>query len=736
MKLYRIILTAAFTLFVGTMSSAAYALELDLWGLMLQNNHKLTLGAQWRMEERDIDLIGKLNVEGQQNLCSDGTGNGDDCISLHGDPEPNQRLVNAQGGLFAALNDDGNLNYDKYDLVSSIAKVASDWEVEWEGWLLKASTISFFDETNSGFNVTHVNTQYQPASEKRVGSIERKIGVDIQLREVNLSREFETEERLFLLTIGSQRVRWGEANLHLFNTLDAINPLDAVLALQPGFDLSQLAVPTYMVSLSGDVIENVTAEAFYQLEWNGVRVQPSGTFFSSQDAVGVEQYFPVLGLGQFPEDPTSRFEPAQPFRQFSSSIRTSRAAEEENEPKDAGQYGFRVNWYAADLNGGTEIAFYAMNYHSRLPYFSIEATDITCVRGAGGSFATALQLCQGFNGREGPFQGGLEPLPVDTAGLIVDYPEDIQMYGISFNTTWEGWAITGEYAYRPNMPIQILISDVFYAGQQNSFAEQDIPLNPAGVNCAVLPPGIAQDNCNAAVGAAVGGAFAGVNQDTIIPAARTFIPDLLSTFRGVDVNSAAAPYAPGQYIPGFERLGVGQFVISGLKLFPNIIGADNLIFLVEAGFTHVVDMPDEDELVFQGRIESTHPSPGADCTGFAAGTDCATATVTARINPTQQTDGFADDFSAGLRALFQLEYTNLWNSGINLKPTLVWMEDVYGIAPFPAQNYVEGNRWVIPGFQWEYGVEFSGTLLYQHFAGDDNPLRDRDNLSVSVAYSF
>src|SRR3546814_15801286 len=73
------------------------------------------------MQERDYRLIGKTNVPGQQDLCSK-----DSCISLTGDPEPNQRLVDARGAYGGVNGDNGDINYSQYDLVAASSRLSSD----------------------------------------------------------------------------------------------------------------------------------------------------------------------------------------------------------------------------------------------------------------------------------------------------------------------------------------------------------------------------------------------------------------------------------------------------------------------------------------------------------------------------------------------------------------------------------------------------------------------------------
>src|SRR3546814_11113520 len=79
---------------------------------------------------------------------------------------------------------------------------------------------------------------------------------------------------------------------------------------------------------------------------------------------------------------------------------------------------------------------------------------------------------------------GKDPLQVDTATLFLDYPENIQLYVISFNTNIGSWAVSGEYGYRPNQPLQILQSDVLFATLGPAFPAQDIPI---GLNTVTDP---------------------------------------------------------------------------------------------------------------------------------------------------------------------------------------------------------------------------------------------------------
>ena len=50
---------------------------------------------------------------------------------------------------------------------------------------------------------------------------------------------------------------------------------------------------------------------------------------------------------------------------------------------------------------------------------------------------------------------GKAAVPLDGVRFQLEYPEDIELFGISFNTTLGDWSIQGEVTYRPDMPLQV-----------------------------------------------------------------------------------------------------------------------------------------------------------------------------------------------------------------------------------------------------------------------------------------
>jgi hypothetical protein len=686
MRIHRVAAGAAAILAFG---APAQALEYSWNDVSFTLTNRFSIGAALRMEDRDNDLIGKLNVPGQQNLCPD------NCISFDGNPEPNQRLVNAEGAFFGHAIDDGNLNYDKHDFVAATSKLSSELAVSWGNYQFKARGIAFYDTINRGREDFHTNTLFQPAETSRPEYVENEIGADVDLYDAFVVGNFTFGERNVAVSVGKQILRWGESNFVPLNSLSEINPPDANRLYVPGSEIKEVFQPVPMLLISGDVVPNVGAEFFYQYGWKPIRPPAAGSFFSDIEAAGGRE-FAQIGLGQAPEDPDGNFRLAGLAQLLTSTSLRGLVDDRSRRARDGGQYGLRVNYFAEDLNGGTEFGFYAMNYHSRFPYLGVRATDESCARNAP-TFAVAAVTCQGFNPALVPNPIGLEPLPIDTLGILLDYPEDIKMYGISFNTNLGAWSLAGEYSYRPKLPVQVGITDVIFAGLQPAFPRQDLPITGLPV------PGT-----------------------PVLPGAPNAVPSFLTRYRGIDV-------AGGQFIPGYERLKVGQVDMTAIRTISssNPIGADQIIFLAEAGATHVIDMPDVDEIPFEGGVyhRNTHPSPGADGTGSGGVTD------SRRFNPTQQTDGFAEDFSWGYRLVALFEYNDVFN-GVNFKPILGFFHDVDGIAPAPMQNFIEGRKQFLIGTDIIFESGWTGQVFYQGFAGRNHTLSDRDFLSFSAAYTF
>lgn len=704
---------------LGTTQACALEYEWNDFNFML--NNRFTVGAAVRMQEQNFDLLGKTNVPGQQDLCTRDT-----CLSLTGDPEPNQRLINAAGAFSGVNGDNGNINYNQYDLVSASTRLSSDLTVTHGDYLARVRGILFYDPVNTGFYERHNDQRFQPARTRRTNEVEDIYGKGFDLYDAYVQSTFELWDRNAVLSVGYQTVRWGESTLIARNAIAEINAPNSVMLHTPGFEINEVFRPTAAILLSTALTDSISTELLYQLKWRPVQADPAGSFFSDLDLLNGT--YAIIGLGQVGEDPDKLQRPNGPIALVSSTSLTAYPGAP-NEPRDQGQYGLRLNYYA-DWQGGTELSFYYLNYHSRYPYATVVATDASCTRGVGPNGVTndtdhpnttrALLDCRLFNGyllgRQDQHNPEREPLPIDTLSFYLDYPEDVQMFGLSFNTTGWGMSFAGEYSFRPNLPLQINITDVVQAGLQPAFPANDFLIDPTALLNTLMPligpltPDLLYDLTQLA-----GARFPGAN---------TAVPSFLKQYRGYGAIQ------PHQVIPGYERFHVGQLDLTAIKAFStNPFGADQILVIAEVGFTQIYDMPSLSELQLEtGYPNRTHASIGQDEKGPQ---DYAT------LNPTRQTEGFADDFAWGIRSIIMGEYNNLM-FGWTFKPQITLQWDIKGTAPYPIQNFVEGRKQYDIGTTINVNEDFSARINYQIYTGGGrhNTLKDRDNLALSFAYAF
>lgn len=711
---------------------AAKALEYELGGGNLSIKNRLSTGAAWRLQTRSNDLVGKLNVQGQQQLCAS-----DNCYSLSGDPGPNARLVAAQGSYFAVNADDGNNNYDRYDLVAATTKLATDITYERGEFLARIRTVGYYDAVNADFNERHFNTNYQAQRQKRPSNIADNFAKGAKLYDAFVQYTTEVADRAVVLSVGQQTIRWGESNLVALGAINEINPPNANFLRMPGGEINEIFQPVPAVQLSTDVVEGVTADFIYQFGFKPVEPDASGSFFADNDIAGDGPYA-VIGLGQFGEDPDRRFRPAGTLGLLTRTSVT--VYPEERRPSSQGQYGARVIYNAEWLGGGTELGFHFLNYHSRLPYASVISSNNSCARDSADA-ADAIQDCNGFSGTLGdniPGQG-LEPLPIESLRVLLEYPENVKLYGISFNTTVGKISLSGEYSYRPSAPLQVHLPDLVYAGLQPAFPANDVTATPGGVGGALGDAVAMLGVTPGSIPVPLAAGLAELGTATL-PSAQHAIPSFLVAYRNL------GRVAPNQYIRGWETAGVGQFDITGIRIWSqNPFGADQVILLAEGAFTHVVGLPKLSELQIEaGTFLDSHYGAGADGSGLTAANSCNDAVTgdpsdyTCKLNPQQQTRGFAENFAWGLRSLIRMEYNDVV-FGWSLKPTFQLAWDVEGTAPFPQQNFVQGRKEFTGGTEVNFTPSFTGRLMYQTFFGGkrrENTRADRDNMSFSVSYVF
>ena len=650
------------------------------------------------------------------------------------------RLVaTANGGCGRSPNiDDGNLNYDT-DMYSSAFKAVTELSVNYKrvGAFVRAS--GFYDlETEDG---PTARTPLSPTTRDLVGSYTRLLDAFAYAR-------FDLGSMPGELRLGRQAVSWGESTF-IQNGISVINHFDVAALRVPGSELKEGFLPQEMVNLSLQFNDRWSAQAIYITDWNSTIPEPAGSYFSANDFAVPGGEKVVLGFGRF-SDQGVDFRPlgGTLIRDFQA---VSRAAD--RRPDKNGQYGFNVKYFAQDFNNGTEFGAYFLNYHSRLPVISaltgtsagvanawgaLNATSAAASLLGGGLPAAAaiaagaqagvaasrtnalrfvgdLSLAQAteyatIGARTALAGGGQAGVTrqarnlatheyARTARYFIEYPEDIQMIGLSFNTQIQtgGIALQGEVTYRKDVPLQYDDIELLFAA-----------LTPfeAGLGLLTTP------------GVPVG---TPITAFPVRPCSATALLNDCNQIGRLDV---------AQEIQGWGLHDTWQAQFTATKTFTNVLKAAQLVVVLESAVSHVVDLPNK---VSGGPVGRglRYNGPGTSVSGNAE------LAGRFHFNEVEPLDRFADATSWGYRFAGRFEYPGLMGPW-NVVPRFSWQHDVSGTTPGPGGNFVEGRYGLTLGvstnLQARWEVDFAWTTFGG--AGRFNDINDRDFIATSVKYAF
>jgi hypothetical protein len=761
---------------------------------------------------------------------------------------PAERLTQVPG-QYSNNFDDGNLNYDKHDLTQAPFKLTQDLTLTYGDFGFFARTLYFYDHVNYTLEEFHPNRltranvlssgiaveasnnnglardDSRPCGARdrdgnpgtpcgivygaggvvrnlRDGETRRQIGQDLQLLDfVAYGKIPLGGEQELTVKLGRQTVNWGESTLLVINSINQAQPVNANNFTRVGFAVEEVFTPQASLYLSMQPFENFTAEGYYQFQWEPVEIPAKGSFLSFAD----------LGTNNAGDFITSSFGGAAEDQDgvgflldnslsglTNTSLRVPRLRD--NEPKAWGltnQFGLSFKYFAEWLNNGTELGVYAMNYHSKLPIISAYAATPGCGRDAR-STQQFIQDCPDLPilhmPKGEPENATSDPILFDTARIQFEYPENIQMYGLSFNTTLGDFSIQGEVSYRPKLPLQVDAEDLLFMAYGPTLTRchlqtlntgdptRDRPCEGTGNGPVPLPAGVTLP-----VGLPVGGIGTDPNtggttvypsSDFVIDAAGTkggyndtfdllvgagvgsarAFPSFVAAYRGFAVgeNPNTDPNLPYNrknpgYIRGYEEMEVYQFGFGATQVLGatdrlNVIGADQILNLLEVGAIWVPGMPALDVLQFDAPGTMTHASAGADGSGADRSRQACSLNPTCtfgvdglRFNPTQaDLDLYPDKFSWGYRIISLVRYESVL-PGISFQPMIIWQHDVNGTAPAPLDvNFVQGRKTATINFEIRYKSALSLTPGYTWFSGAGlaNNLKDRDYLQIFAKYQF
>ena len=405
-------------------------------------------GARWRLDDRDYRLVGIANHPRGKNI----------------------QMAN---------QDDGDLNYDKNDLVSNMFRATGELTLAWRDFGFYSRALAFYD---------YENMKQGRARTDLGNDAEDQVGKDARILDAYLSTQFDAGNIPVQFRLGKQVISWGESTFFSATGVNAINAFDASLGMHPTTSLKDLPRPTGALWGRADLTTIFSIEGYYQYEWKKTILPALGTYFSANDVIvsgAFNDQFTGSGSRDLGGDQgTDRcigfgLPPAAYDDQcFDFAFFKSPRSKSEN-PSDQGQFGFTVQAIVPHWND-TKVALHFANYHEKLGVGSgISASQEVLDQMTEENQAERTAELIPFYLREGLDPAEAESKAASTASaeaksvqfngtrLFWQYPEDIKMFGFSFNTTLEksGIALSGEIAHHRDAPLLMqpseILGDVF-----------------------------------------------------------------------------------------------------------------------------------------------------------------------------------------------------------------------------------------------------------------------------------
>ena len=491
--------------------------------------------------------------------------------------------------------------------------------------------------------------------------------------------------------LGNQVINWGESVF--IQGINQFNPIDVPAARRAGAELKEVLLPVWAAYINWGLPVG-SLEAYYQLQWSNTAVDTCDTYWSGgHGAVSVKPgHCGTLTVVNYSSSwgPVPQFG-SEPFGQATGQYVPLVHG---REASDMGQYGFAYRIPVDMLD--TEFGLYYQNIHARTPNAQLtmgtQVAQLTPVEKA------KLQAA-GLVTAAGTYAGGLRnPIPLYDAlaaaavgvninaetGRLV-YLEDQHLYGLSAATNLMGWSASAELSYQANVPVAINGNDLLTAS-----------LSGAG------------------------------------PMAKR----------------AAAAFAKGEgaHLDGWDRFDKTQLQFNTIKTFNRILGSDTLAFVGEVGmqWNNVPDYKKAGSIRY-GRnsvyglaggpwVGQQIPVPGLDlCSKSLIGTPF-NSLYNAQPKGCKN-DGFVTDFAWGYRVRVNMDYYNVFGSGVTVTPSVYWADDVLGVSMDPTFN--EGRQVLGLGMKFNYNKKYTVDLNYTTYADHNfDPSFDRDFYSIAASVTF
>ena len=393
---------AKLALAVSLASTSAWGVSFNVGPVEGQIDSELSIGASWSTAKADRNLIG----------------------------------ANNGGKGQSEISDDGRLNFKRGETFSKLFTGMHALELKYGDSGLYVRGKYWYD-----FELQDDSRPFKPVSDSGRKASAQSAGA--QLLDAFVYHNYEIADQPGAARLGKQVVSWGEG-VFIGGGINAINPTDVSAYRRPGTEYKDGLVPVNLFYISQNLTDNLSAEAFYQLDWEQSQADNCGTFFSQSDVMadGCSGNYRVMSKRSALDVADLAALTGAGVDVNGEGVLVRRGAD--RNARNGGQFGVAMHYVFEPLD--TEFGAYYMNYHSRDPILSAGAAPQSAYNAAAGA-------------------GGLGSMIVaGNSSYYVEYPEDIHLYGLSFATRLStGTAWKGELSYRPNAPVQLNSNDLLYA---------------------------------------------------------------------------------------------------------------------------------------------------------------------------------------------------------------------------------------------------------------------------------
>lgn len=573
--------------------------------------------------------------------------------------DQNSRLYSPQNGALRGMSttgtaksntiDDGNLNFNKGDIVSNVFKGIHGLELKKDNFGAFVRFKYWYDFELKNSSVRHGNTTTGYAAEGQKIKLDDSKFDDlakfsgVELLDAFIYGEFDVGDMPLDLRLGRQVVNWGESTF-ILGGINQINPIDVAAFRRPGATLKEALMPVGLAFASLGVTDNFTVEAFYQYEWQPYALDGCGTFFMTSDIVppgctGVNLLSDATALGA--DGTFTDWNPGAGDDFLSNELNVAIRRGGDEKAKDTGQYGIAGRYYADNIE--TEFGAYFMTYHARKPYFSVRRS-VNDSQDSSNNVTPTYQLA---------------------------YPEDLKLYGLSFNTNLGGTSVGAEITYQPDLPV----------GWNST----------EGLHSFLIAEG----------------------DPAASPLASYVAPDFLNRV----TNTAA-----GESILLADEYDVYQIQSTVIHFWDQAMGASRVTLVAEVGATVTDDIDENTTDLNTNRYGRGIVFGNCNIHGLS---DAEVAC---------ERGGFVTKFAWGYRAKVKAVYNDVF-AGVNLTPAVTWKDDVNGVTPNGNFNEGKQSVAIALGADYggvySASISYTDFLTSRFDAGQD---RDHFSLTVGMSF--